>query len=81
MKYEVIITETFKKEVEKLKDKKLEKQIYTKLLELETEPKRFKKLRYELKEYYRLRIGKFRILFRVVGNKVYVEALIKRHKY
>ena len=67
--------------MKKLKDKSLEDQALEKLKELEEYPDRNKKLKYDLKDYYRIRIGKLRILYIIQGNKVYVEVLVKGHKY
>ncbi|MBS3101845.1 type II toxin-antitoxin system RelE/ParE family toxin [Candidatus Woesearchaeota archaeon] len=61
--------------------KSLEDQALEKLKELEEYPDRNKKLKYDLKDYYRIRIGKLRILYIIQGNKVYVEVLVKGHKY
>ncbi|MEK6946305.1 MAG: type II toxin-antitoxin system mRNA interferase toxin, RelE/StbE family [Nanoarchaeota archaeon] len=81
MTYEVILTDSFLKDLKKLKNKTLEEQVLNKLLELEEFPERNKKLMYDLKDYYRIRVGKLRILYTITGNKVYVEVLVIGHKY
>ena len=81
MSFEVVLTDSFLKDLKKLKDKSLEDQALEKLKELEEYPDRNKKLKYDLKDYYRIRIGKLRILYIIQGNKVYVEVLVKGHKY
>lgn len=81
MTYEVILTDSFLKDLKKLKNKTLEGQVSNKLLELEEFPERNKKLMYDLKDYYRIRVGKLRILYTIRGNKVYVEVLVLGHKY
>ncbi|MBI2549106.1 type II toxin-antitoxin system RelE/ParE family toxin [Candidatus Woesearchaeota archaeon] len=81
MSYEVILTDSFLKDVKKLKNKPLEEQVLYKLQELEESPERNKKLQYELKDYYRIRVGKLRILYTIQGNRVYVEVLVRGHKY
>ena len=81
MTYEVILTDSFLKDLRKLKNKLLEDQVLSKLKELENTPERNKRLKYSLKEYFRLRVGKLRILYTVYGNKVYIEVLVKDHRY
>jgi mRNA-degrading endonuclease RelE of RelBE toxin-antitoxin system len=81
MSYGVILTDSFLKAVRRLKNKSLEDQVLEKLRELEENSERNKKLRHDLKDYYRLRIGKLRVLYTIKGNKVYVEVLVKGHKY
>jgi len=81
MSYEVILTDSFLKDLKKLKDKGLEEQVLEKLRELEYNPERNKRLKFDLNEYYRLRIGKLRVLYTIKGDKVYVEILVKGHKY
>lgn len=81
MDYEVNLTESFLRDLRKLKNSWLENQILNKLKELEQSPERNKRLKYGLKDYYRIRIGKLRILYTVKDDKVYVEVLVKGHKY
>ena len=81
MSYEVVLTDSFWKDLKKLKNMELEEQVLDKLVELEENPERNKRLKYDLNEYYRLRVGKLRVLYVVKGNKVYVEVLVIRHKY
>ena len=81
MSYEVILTDSFLKDLRKLKNKVLEEQVLNKLQELEEDPERNKRLKYGLKEYYRIRVGKLRILYITRGNEVYVEVLVRGHKY
>ena len=81
MIYEVILTDSFLKDLKKLKSKILEEQVLNKLRELEDFPERNKKLMYDLKDYYRIRVGKLRVLYIIAGNKVYVEVLVIGHKY
>ena len=81
MSYEVILTDSFLKDLKKLKNKALEGQILIKLDELEENPERNKRLMYDLRDYYRIRIGKLRVLYTVQENKVFVEVLVAGHKY
>ena len=81
MSYEVILTDSFLKDLRKLKNKSLEEQVLNKLKELEEYPQRNKRLMYELNNYYRIRIGKLRVLYTIQENKVYVEVLVTGHKY
>ena len=81
MSYEVILTDSFLKDLKKLKNKALEEQVLNKLQELEENPERNKKLMHDLKDYYRIRVGKLRALYTIAGSKVYVEVLVVGHKY
>ena len=81
MSYEVILTDSFLRGIRKLKNKSLENQVLTKLLDLESDPRRNKRLRHGLSEYYRIRVGKLRVLYKIYGKKVSVEALVTGHKY
>ena len=81
MRYEVALTDSFLKDLHKLKNKALEGQVLSKLQELEEKADRNKRLQYDLKDYYRLRVGKLRILYTINSNKVYVEVLIRGHNY
>ena len=81
MIYKVILTDSFLKNLSKLRNKSLEKQVLSKLLELEEYPDRNKKLMYDLKDYYRIRVGKLRILYTIQGDNVFVEVLVAGHKY
>lgn len=81
MSYEVILTDSFLKDLKKLKNKTLEGQVLNKLRELEVFPERNKKLMYDLKDYYRIRVGKLRVLYTIADKKVYVEVLVLGHKY
>jgi len=79
--YKVSVPETFRKEVENLKNKNLEQIIYEKLKTLEEDADKYPHARHELRKYRKLRIGKLRILYEIVGDVVYPKKLIKRHKY
>ena len=81
MSYEVVLTDSFLKELNKLKSKSIEEQVLFKLQELEEKPERNKRLQYDLKNYYRIRVGKLRVLYTILGNRVYVEVLVSGHKY
>ncbi len=81
MSYEVILTDSFLKDLKKLKNKALEEQVLSKLQELQDSPERNKRLMYDLKDYYRIRVGKLRVLYTIQGDKIYVEVLIAGHKY
>ena len=48
---------------------------------MEMDPERFKPLRYALKGYRAARVGGYRILFRISGEKVIVVSLVRRHHY
>ena len=81
MSYEVILTDSFLKDLKKLKNASLEEQVFVKLQGLEENPERNKRLRYNLKDYYRIRVGKLRVLCTVSGGKVYVEVLVRGYRY
>jgi mRNA-degrading endonuclease RelE of RelBE toxin-antitoxin system len=81
MSYDVILTDSFLKDLKKLKNKSIENQVLNKLLELEENPERNKRLQFELKDYFRVRAGKLRILYTIQSTNVYVEVLVTGHKY
>ena len=81
MSYEVVLTDSFLKELNKLKSKSIEEQVLFKLQEFEENPERNKRLQYDLKNYYRIRVGKLRVLYTILSNRVYVEVLVSGHKY
>ena len=71
----------FLTDLKKLKNKPLEEQVLSKLQELEEYPQRNKRLMYDLKDYYRIRVGKLRVLYTIQENNVFVEVLVMGHKY
>ncbi len=79
--YKVIISETFQKEIESLRNKNLEQDIYKKLKTLEADADKYPYARHELRQYRKIRIGKLRVLYEIVGDIVYPKKLIKRHRY
>ncbi|VVB94442.1 ParE toxin of type II toxin-antitoxin system, parDE [uncultured archaeon] len=44
------------------------------------DPFSFKPLKYELKGYYRARVGKYRVIFRIDNDIVYIEVIEHRKK-
>lgn len=51
--------------------------IFDKIIE---DPFSFKSLKYELKGFYRARIGKYRIIFRIDDDVVFIEVIEHRKK-
>lgn len=85
LKYEIESTPEFEKQINKLiiRDKSLAERVLNKIKELEDNPERFKHLKYNLKDYCRLRINKIRVLFNInkKDKKVILQAIIFGHKY
>ena len=52
-------------------------QVFEKILD---NPYRFKPLRYELKGFYRARFGKYRIIFEINDNTVFILSIEHRKK-
>ncbi|MBU7025593.1 MAG: type II toxin-antitoxin system RelE/ParE family toxin [Theionarchaea archaeon] len=52
-------------------------QIFKKIVD---DPYRYKPLRYKLKGLYRARIGKYRVIFEINGNIVFIMSIEHRRK-
>lgn len=83
MSYKILPTKEFEKDFDKLGDKKLQRIIKNKIEEVSEDPTRYKRLHYDLKGSFRIRIGSLRILYSIDENRkeLYLEKIIFGHKY
>ncbi len=79
MKYKIFVTAEFEKEFQKL-DKAIKQRVVAKIKELEGNPKIGKPLRYDLKGLWSLRIGKYRVIYTIRENEVYLITIKHRKK-
>ncbi len=79
MNYKLQISKKTFQALKKLDRSKKEEitKVFNKIL---NDPFSFKPLKYELKGFYRARIGKYRIIFRVDNDIVYIEVIEHRKK-
>ncbi len=79
MNYKLQISKKTFQALKKLDRSKKEEitKVFDKIL---NDPLSFKPLKYELKGFYRARIGKYRIIFRVDNDIVYIEVIEHRKK-
>ncbi len=68
MKYHIFVTKEFESEFKKL-DKNLRERVISKIRELEYNPELGKPLRYSLKGLRSLRVGKYRIIYKLLKVK------------
>jgi len=82
MSYKILPTREFSKDFKKL-DKSLQKIVKRKIEESSQNPERFKRLHYDLKGSFRLRIGKLRVIFSLnkFKREMYLEKIVLKHKY
>ena len=59
---------------------KLDKPHKEQIAKIFEDPFSFKSLKYELKGFYRARIGKYRIIFRIDDDVVFIEVIEHRKK-
>ncbi len=71
--YELLFREDFNKKFNKIKDKNLKKQIYTKIIQLEIRNPIGKKL--VNSNYFRIRIKNYRIVYEIFEDKKQVEII------
>lgn len=83
MSYNILPTKQFSVDFNKLKDKKTQETIKKKIKNVSEDPMRYKKLHYELKDSFRIRIGPYRIIYSINGSKkeMYREKIVFDHKY
>ena len=85
MKYEILISESARKQLEDLQEGGRQR-IRSNLKELEAYPRKrraradIKKLHDVNPELYRLRVGSFRIIYAIVGDEVRVTEIMRRGK-
>ena len=83
MTYKILPTKQFAKDFKKLKDRKLQDSIKNKISEVGKDPLRYKRLHYDLKGSFRVRIGPFRIVYSVNESEkeLYLEKIVFDHRY
>jgi len=67
---EIIFSEEFKRDFQKIKDKTTRLRIIKQLNKLAEMPEAGKPLKYELKNHRSLRVAPFRIIYRLEGDKI-----------
>jgi len=75
---EIIFSEDFKKDFQKIKDKTTRLRIIKILKKLEEMPDTGKPLKYDLKNYCSVRIPPFRIIYRLEKNKIVINCFDHR---
>ena len=83
MSYNILPTKQFSVDFNKLKDKKTQETIKKKIENVSEDPRRYKRLHYELKDSFRIRIGPYRIIYSIKESKkeMYLEKIVFDHKY
>ena len=83
MHYKILPTKQFSIDFKKLRDKKAKGTIKKKIEEVREDPTRYKRLHYELKGSFRIRIGPYRIIYSIDESKkeMYLEKIVFNHKY
>ena len=83
MSYKIFPTKEFSADFNKLKDRKSQEIIKKKLEKVAQDPTRYKRLHYDLKGSFRVRIGPFRIVYSVIEEKkeMWLEKIVFDHKY
>ena len=79
MEFKLQISKRTLKRLKKL-DKSQKEEILEVFEKILANPHSFKPLRYELKGFHRARIGKYRIIFRIDGDMVFIETIEHRDK-
>lgn len=75
---EIIFSEEFKKDFQKIKDKATRLKIIKQLKKLADMPEAGKPLKYEWKNHRSVRIPPFRIIYRLEGDKIIVNCFDHR---
>lgn len=83
MSYKILPTKQFSIDFEKLRNKKTKETIKKKIWKVSQDPSRYKRLHYELKGSFRIRIGSYRIIYSIDKSKkeIYLEKIVFDHKY
>jgi len=83
MSYKILPTKQFSNDFKKIKDRKMQESIKNKIEEVSNDPTRCKRLHYDLKGSFRIRIGPFRIIYSIdeKNKEMYLEKIVFRHKY
>jgi len=77
--YKLILPNSVQKFLDKI-DRNYRNQIYGALLDLEQDPYIGKKLSGKYKEYYSLRTGVYRIIYKIIKEELYILVLKIRHR-
>lgn len=76
----ILFSETFDKSFSKIKNKETKKQIWKKILELESRAPLGKKLKGN--PYWSIRIGRFRVIYELQGQTIKIANILERkHDY
>ena len=75
---EIIFSEEFKKEFQKIKDKKTRLRIIKQLKKLSDMSEAGKPLKYELKNHRSVRVSPFRIIYRLEEDKIIINCFDHR---
>jgi len=76
-KYEVLVSETARKQLEAL-DKKTRARIKRALRNVDPSRSTVKRLKGPKRDYFRLRVGEYRVIFTVEGKRVLVVKMLHR---
>jgi mRNA interferase RelE/StbE len=79
MKYNLILSNKFDKEFSQL-DKKLQVRVVEGLKDIKENPYEGKPLKGKLKEMLSWRVGKYRILYQIQGNKLLIIVINVEHR-
>lgn len=82
MPYKILPTKEFARDFSKIAPSERE-QVKNKIEETAENPERYKRLHYDLKGSFRLRIGKLRVIYSIDKQKeeMYLEKIVFGHKY
>lgn len=75
---DILFSEEFKKDFQKIKDKTTRLRIIKQLKKLSAMPDAGKPLKYELKNHRSIRIPPFRIIYRLEGEKIIINCFDHR---
>ena len=83
MSYKILPTRQFSIDFKKLKEKKDQEAVKKKIEEVSKDPTRYKRLHYDLKGSFRIRVGPSRIIYSIDTSKaeMYLEKIVFDHKY
>ncbi len=79
MKYNLILSNKFDKEFSQL-DRKLQDRVVEGLKEIKENPYEGKPLKGKLKEMFSWRVGKYRILYQIQGDKLLIIVINVEHR-
>jgi len=70
----VVLSEEFLRAQRRIKDESTRKRIISQILKLESNPFSGKPLKYGLKNHRSIRIGKFRVIYRIEDNTIIINS-------